>query len=180
MNLKNHLEDIIIKAGGKDKFRQGVIMTTTITLLLLSVFVYASARYTLSLETQVERRCLPYSAFLVDTWDKDLVRGHYFKFKSRNMEPYYPDDTLIVKQLTGIPGDDLIIDKNVTINGKRIAELEDIILEKTHTKSSDYIKAEKIPDNKYFASGTLPRSFDSRYWGYVDFAQVEGRAYALW
>lgn len=39
---------------------------------------------------------------------------------------------------------------------------------------------ESVPENKLFLTNPHPRSFDSRYVGYFDFAAVRGIAYPLW
>ncbi|MCC4821021.1 S26 family signal peptidase [Vibrio lentus] len=36
-----------------------------------------------------------------------------------------------------------------------------------------------VPQGHYFALGTLPTSFDSRYWGLVEHSQIIGVGYAF-
>jgi len=44
---------------------------------------------------------------------------------------------------------------------------------------STFNRDEAIPPAAYWVTGKAPKSFDSRYWGYVYDYQVIGRAYAI-
>jgi conjugal transfer pilin signal peptidase TrbI len=50
---------------------------------------------------------------------------------------------------------------------------------KLRKSPSTFKRDETIPAAAYWVTGKAPKSFDSRYWGYVYDYQVIGRAYAL-
>nr|WP_232422448.1 S26 family signal peptidase [Methylosarcina fibrata] len=53
------------------------------------------------------------------------------------------------------------------------------LAEKLRKPLSVFKRDETIPAAAYWVTGLTPKSFDSRYWGYVYDHQVIGRAYAI-
>jgi conjugal transfer pilin signal peptidase TrbI len=53
------------------------------------------------------------------------------------------------------------------------------LAEKLMKAPSTFNRDEKVPPSAYWMTGKTPKSFDSRYWGYVYDDQVIGRAYAM-
>lgn len=101
----------------------------------------------------------------------------------------YPKDPSVsyVKRVIGLPGEALEIkNKNVFINGKLLNE--PYVIHTTETILSpdasprDNFGPVKIPNNELFLLGdNRDNSFDSRFWGFVDSAQVKGKViYAYW
>lgn len=119
--------------------------------------------------------CLPETFILVGRWTPELVRGAYYTYESRGAVPY-PDGTVMVKQLVGMPGDHVRIGNGqVWINGRLAGELT--LLPQAPVFRGDV--DETIPPGHYFMMGTTPQSYDSRYWGYVREDQFRGRAWPL-
>ena len=168
-------------------WRRG-LMKAAIAFAAVWVGVYlplslAEERYRLGFDAS-ERRCLPQWLFVVDLKDRDVSRGDYVAFRSGQMEPHYPNGTLIVKILAGLPGDVATVDdRGATVAGvdwgplhylqpgQRLAEAGQTL--------EDYRRSETIVAGKYWVMATLPASYDSRYWGPIDEEQIVGRAYPV-
>lgn len=151
--------------------------------LLLGIAVaggYLMERYRLGVDSQIEK-CLPgYTFFLVDTWDKDLVRDRIYSFRARGMLPFFPDGTRMVKILRGLPGDAVEIDQGsvVRVNGQEIARGLPLVAQ-LGAQAAQFMGATTLTEGRYWFMGENPVSFDSRYWGAVHQEQIIGRAYPL-
>jgi signal peptidase I len=116
----------------------------------------------------------------------------------------YQDHPHYVKRVIGLPGDRVkIVDEQVFVNGKRLDEpyvvhdpgaLYDIFADNFPPTNGhllphnlqpewadqlwNYVRRDElvVPDGKYFAMGdNRDRSWDSRYWGFVDRDAIMGR-----
>jgi signal peptidase I len=97
----------------------------------------------------------------------------------------YPEDPGkdLVLRVVGIPGDEVEgIDKNVIVNGKpslhsRVIHLEsEIVPREKHPR--DNFGPVKVPANSLFLMGdNRDRSYDSRFWGCVDYGRIKGLAF---
>jgi len=113
-------------------------------------------------------------------------RGDLIVFRTDNRtSPYYQRGTRFVKVVRGVPGDRVVIDDSgkVQINGKDYhfetalePQVTDLLGKKVEDCAVNYI----IPEGRYFAMGTLPYSYDSRYWGMVQPDQIMGKGLAVW
>jgi conjugal transfer pilin signal peptidase TrbI len=148
-------------------------------ILLLSVEHYVGQRFLIGGDDQVDR-CLPDKRiYLIDTYNKDIWRGDLIAFRAERMKPYFKDGQVIVKIAAGVTGDRVQIDSRQTrINGTVIIEGLPLA-EKLRKPPSTFKRDETIPAGAYWVTGLTPKSFDSRYWGYVYDHQVIGRAYAI-
>lgn len=129
--------------------------------------------------------CLPYSVFLVDLDDRAADRGRYIAFVTRQMEPFYANGTLAVKQIAAVPGDHVQVSAaGVAINGRSHGELvhlkEGERLWRIGRRLADVERDELVPEGHLWMMGTYARSYDSRYWGYIENEQIVGRAIPLW
>ena len=80
---------------------------------------------------------------------------------------------------TGVTGDHVEVDADHTvINGVTVSNGL-ALSEKLGKTPSDYTRQVNIPGNAIWVTGSHPRSFDSRYWGFVYERQIIGKAYAL-
>ncbi len=168
-------------------WRRG-LLKAAIAFVVVWVGVYlplnlAGERYRLGFDAS-ETRCLPQWLFVVDLKDRNVGRGDYVAFRSGQMEPHFPNGTLIIKILAGVPGDVATIDDTgATVAdvawgplhylepGRRLAEEGQTL--------DDYRRSETIAAGTYWVMGTLPASYDSRYWGPIDEEQIVGRAYPV-
>jgi conjugal transfer pilin signal peptidase TrbI len=129
--------------------------------------------------------CLPYSVFLVDLDDRALDRGAYVAFVSKQMEPFYANGTIAVKLVAGQSGDRVTVNEGgVSINGRHFGVLVHLNrgekLWQMGRRVEDVERDEQVPKGHLWMMGTNPRSYDSRYWGYIQAEQVIGRAIPLW
>jgi conjugal transfer pilin signal peptidase TrbI len=148
-------------------------------ILLLAVEHYIGQRFLIGGDDQVDR-CLPDKRiYLIDTYNKDIWRGDLIAFRAEHMKPYFKDGQVIVKIAAGVTGDHVQVDSRQTrINGAVLIEGLPLA-EKLRKPPSAFKRDETIPMAAYWVTGKTPKSFDSRYWGYVYDHQVMGRAYAI-
>lgn len=150
-----------------------------ILLLMLAMERYVGQRFLIGGDDQVDR-CLPDKwIYLIDTYNKDIWRGDLMAFRAQRMAPYFKDGQIIVKIAAGVTGDRIQVDSHqTTVNGSLIIEGLPLA-EKLKKPVASFKRNETIPPAAYWMTGQTPKSFDSRYWGYVYDHQVVGRAYAL-
>jgi conjugal transfer pilin signal peptidase TrbI len=161
-------------------FTQGFL----IILIMLYVWHEFKEHYTIAINSQ---KCLPYKMFLIDKDNKKIPQDGFVAFKTDNrMLPFFPVGSMFVKKMIGTSGDKVIITpdcKATIINQKGETlwwdYLNDHVLKKIHKSCSDLATTKIIPEGQYFVVGTSPRSFDSRYWGFLKQKQIVGRAFAL-
>lgn len=152
-------------------------------LLVLLVIVaggrWFMARYSLALASG--QPCLPGRLYLVE---KGALpdRGGLVAFRTDvRQRPYRPGQKF-VKLVVGLPGDQVEIGSACqgsvsSPDGETVTfTLEDEVLDRLGRECRDYAASYEIPPGAYFAVGTLPGSYDSRYWGLVLSDQVVGRA----
>ncbi|MGI9303500.1 MAG: S26 family signal peptidase [Gammaproteobacteria bacterium] len=152
--------------------------------LVYPPIAYFESRYIIGVDPVASgMSSTPYRFYLIDTNDRDLRRGDYFAFNSRGMGPFYGDGIKIVKQLVGVDGDHISVASRVSVNGEAMGELPHVQprekLWYLGKRPADYIRDLTLSNGQYWAMGSHPRSFDSRYWGPVLEDQVIGRAYAI-
>ena len=151
-------------------------------LLLASISIaMATKAVTLPFNFAVQsfnENCLDAKLIFMSYGKKTIERGSWVIFKPFGMLSYVKDPH-IVKIASGLPGDHLkIVDGNTYINDKLVATgLPDAPIVKKTPKELE--RDEIIPQGKYFITATHPLSFDSRYWGYLDESQIEGKGYRL-
>jgi conjugal transfer pilin signal peptidase TrbI len=157
-----------------------------VALFLVAVPLLSfSNRFRIFADSTVGERCLPYRIFLVDLHAHLLRRGDYVVFRSRGMGPFYPDGTLVAKLVAGVPRDHVVVDErgmwvNGTFKGSLLHAQPGGRLWKLGHRPSEFARDELVPPDHWWVIGTLPRSFDSRYWGYIADPQIVGRAIPLW
>ncbi|SET25382.1 S26 family signal peptidase [Thorsellia anophelis] len=153
-----------------------VIIGSFIILLL----AYVSKRYFIGFDSQ-DDRCIPqYSLYLIDKWDKNLIKNRFYAFRATNLEPLYQDGTIMLKQLTGLPGDEVqVTEKYVMINDKPI-NFGMNLASKLGMRPDYFIRNLTIDSKEYWFSGISETSFDSRYFGSVKQMDIIGRAIPLW
>ncbi len=156
-----------------------LLKAVPILLLVLTVEHTIGQRFLIGGDDQVDR-CLPDKRiYIIDTYNKDIWRGDLIAFRAERMAPYFKDGQVIIKIAAGVAGDHVHVDsQQTTINDSLIIDGLPLA-DKLRKLPATFKRDETIPAGAYWVTGKAPKSFDSRYWGYVYDYQVIGRAYAL-
>lgn len=100
----------------------------------------------------------------------------------------YPvdDSKDFIKRVIGEPGDQVqITDKVVYVNGKPLgdpwaAHVDSVILPE-EVERRDNMGPVVVPAGQYFVMGdNRDKSYDSRFWGFVEDARIRGKAFVLY
>jgi conjugal transfer pilin signal peptidase TrbI len=142
-------------------------------------------RYWIGVDGEPGEHCLRDSVFLVDSKERRIGRGDYVAFLSRGMTPFYIDGTRVLKRVVGVAGDHILVDgQGVWVNGSFSGALLHVQpggrLAGMGRVPGEFVRDEQVPAERWWVMGTSPRSFDSRYWGYISNDQIIGRARPLW
>jgi len=100
----------------------------------------------------------------------------------------YPVDPTkdFVKRVIGLPGDRIEVRrKSVLVNGKKIDDPHAFFADGVRTghghDGRDRFGPVTVPAGQIFVMGdNRDRSYDSRYWGFVDLAAVRGKAFLVY
>lgn len=112
---------------------------------------------------------------------RDPERGDVivFEFPEDKNKSYFKRRDFI-KRVIGIPGDQVEIrNKNVYVNGERYLTPEAVYKDGTMTAGPrDNMPSLTVPPDSYFVMGdNRDRSYDSRFWRFVDRSAIKGRAF---
>ncbi|HHL40607.1 MAG TPA: signal peptidase I [Deltaproteobacteria bacterium] len=109
----------------------------------------------------------------------EIERGDVIVFRP----PHEPDKDYI-KRVVGIPGDTVEIrDKKIYINGEPWDDPYGVYKGATawETHKVDNFGPIRVPEGKVFVMGdNRDRSYDSRFWGFVDMKDIKGRAFMIY
>lgn len=160
---------------------QFINITCVIGIVFVLLFSWLQDSWHLNVAPQ-EIRCLPESFFLVKQEMPEVVeRGKVYTYRSKGLAPLLPDNVNMGKIAAGVPGDLVKVDASgISVNGVFWGPLNPIVIEKAGLQAEALYTEYRIPEGKYLMLGTLPRSYDGRYWGLVEKSQFIGRAYPLW
>src|SRR3954468_6089528 len=100
----------------------------------------------------------------------------------------FPEDRSkdFIKRVIGVAGDTVEVrDKKILINGKQVddphAHFEGDDPQTSGGPSCTYCGPKTGPENHSFVMGdNRDRSYDSRFWGYVDLDEVRGKAFLIY
>lgn len=168
---KQHIKVFAIKA----------IWVSILTIVIVkSFFSWFSSNYSFAHDDQ-ENRCLPeYTTYFLEKHYSNVEVGGIYGFRAKGLEPFIKDGTWLAKYVVATSGDKVDINKNgIFINGEMKAE--GFALAKRLGKAEEsFYRTFTIPENKAFFMGTSEISYDSRYYGLVDYSKIIGEAHPLW
>lgn len=99
-------------------------------------------------------------------------------FRLEVENPYWERGTVFAKRFVGCPGDFLRTEgREFFINGERVGTASGTDSAGEPVGSFEFFGP--IPEGSWFVLGDGPRSYDSRYWGFVRKSWVVGRAWPL-
>jgi signal peptidase I len=110
---------------------------------------------------------------------QNIQPGDYILFLTdRRMLPYYRPGVRFGKRVVGMPGDVLTVrGRDFFLNGRFIARARE--KDSLGNPAPLFTYSGKIPQGCYFVLGHHPKSFDSRYWGFVCKKSILGRLIPL-
>jgi conjugal transfer pilin signal peptidase TrbI len=108
----------------------------------------------------------------------ELKRNDYVAFDSGFLAPIVKKDMTVIKQIKGLPKDEILVkDGLVYVNGEKVAEIHSNAMKKLNKPKNGFDRKETVPENHIFVIGSHPRSYDSRYWGFLKVEDKISRAY---
>jgi len=123
---------------------------------------------------------LPYNVFFVNKKDKEFIKNDLIVFAYPGQNIYaYKTGEKFVKIASCFPNDILITNENLEYycNGKIIGKA--YLYDSQGKRLSHFRFNGPIPKDKYFVTGTHPKSWDSKYWGFVSKDTIIGKAKGL-
>lgn len=190
------------------QFKKHIAIIFIIGLITAAGIELLTRHYTVMVSRK-EHRCLPWTYFVLKKMEMPKERGDLIAFKGMGI-PNFADGIRFVKMIAGLPGDVIkveIFPEEERKRHTRIIEKDGVMIEQrlqgrvflyrkdngkvlfldavekdTFGRDIPLVKEQIIPEGKFFVIGTVPRTYDSRYWGLVDEKQVTGQAYpfAFW
>lgn len=127
-------------------------------------------------------KCLPEDYFLIGQMTPERIEaGKAYRFVARDLGPVIPDRAPLVKIAAAVAGDRVEVNQSgIYINGELWGPLNYEVMTKAGVSVAEVTRRYTVPDGQVLMLGTLPRSYDGRYFGTVDRRLITGRAIPLW
>ncbi|MCD9476333.1 hypothetical protein GLP21_18465 [Photobacterium carnosum] len=159
----------------KERIRKPIILGG---ILVLSISAFCN-RYTIIPPTG-SVPCISGLVFLLDRHDMNIHEGDLVTFLAKNTQ-LFANDTVFTKLVVGDAGDEVKVNRNSVSNAGKVWNTDITVAAQVLKMPLDKLsRTERIKENHLFAIGTLPGSYDSRFWGEVNIEeQVVGKTYVL-
>ena len=159
------------------------IVVSLMLFTFLTLFgTYAFERFRLGFDVQKIQCIHGARIYIIDTFDKKVVKNAIYAFKSKGLDPFYPDGTQLVKYARALPGDTVSVNARapfyVSVNDKIVASGLDLV-DRLNQPLKNFIGSKQLKANEFFMLGDTRQSFDSRYWGSIQHQQIIGRVYGI-
>lgn len=196
MTLRMKFLNVCANPAASD--RLAVVLRRARHGLLLAVVLYAigggigdwiAMYWRIGVELQGETRCLPWTVWLVKLGVPEKIeRGSYVAFIPQGEVGMGVEDMVrksaaprfLVKQVAGVPGDAIVvIDNEARMGGLDFGPLTLTTVGRLPVLPGGYDRVEIVAPGRLAVAGTLPRSYDSRYWGTAGQSEVVGAAFPL-
>lgn len=160
----------------KEPWPRFIAKVGVLILVIGSLFVWIEDRFRIGIDSQAIR-CFPdHKFFLVDMKRTGAERDAIIAYRSKGLDPFFQDGTLMGKVIKGMPGDRVQINaEGVFVNGTQMADGFPLLSRLGVPEQSLY-RDEIIPEGSYFLMAPAPESYDGRYWGFISEDQIVGRA----
>jgi conjugal transfer pilin signal peptidase TrbI len=184
--LKNSWRRIAANCRQLGKNRTAVLLTLVGAVLALSArpVITDALRQKMhfALDVQVEEnRCLPHSFYFVRLGRPEggLTHGMYVEYiASGGLMGHALDGLRIIKIVAALPGDRVRVDDTgISINGKLWGPLG--LSSRLDVSGLRMLGDNTVPEGKALLLGTMPGSYDGRYWGFLDQDQIIGQAWPI-
>lgn len=152
------------------------------TLLIAGGVHAAQAHWKIAVDLSQHACLYPYRWFLVSMGEVAPEPGRIVTFKTQGI-PLYDDDTLFTKKILAGAGAHVRVGPDsVSVDGHELPFTEQALstLAAAGVERDSEPREYQLGPGQIFVIGTNPLSYDSRYYGPVDVAQVIGTARPLW
>ena len=163
-----------------------VLKKTGIGILFFALFLLITASV-LNLRLLYDEQnvsCLQFTLYLVRYHHVDeFKRGDIIVFTPNQQMGYLFDGKVIVKMVGAVPGDIVSVrNGQFSINNKVFGSLDIVKSASKYLKRdmASFDRTETVPSGSIFMVGTLPHSFDGRYWGFLPQDAVLGTVYPIY
>lgn len=169
-------------------FKRRILPYLVLLAIAIPAVEYVKDRFRIHIATGLEI-CLPERFFLVDLYDHEIGRNDLVFFGSDSrLEPVHESGTNIIKMAAAVSGDSISVAENrVSVTNSDTGREQvwgslprlDKVIEQTPLTKDMILREETLSEGEFFVIGTMPKTFDSRYWGQLNQDQIKGKAYAL-
>ncbi|WP_353500409.1 S26 family signal peptidase [Vibrio chaetopteri] len=151
--------------------------------VFLTIVIYLTQRFEVKV-TASAIGCLPISYAVIDKNNTEPVREQLVSVLASNAEPLFADGTNFLKLVAGVPGDRVVVTtKQVVVSNQHYSREYNIdasrMLSYLKWPPKNIERDFTVQEGELFLIGTLPQSFDSRYWGTAKETNVMGVGYAI-
>lgn len=162
--------DFLINASRRELIKGALVMAGIAGLSILF-----SSNYGIFLDI-AETRCMPEYLYLGYPKAPILQRGDIISYVAtdKTMLGLFTGKRM-AKIIAGLPGDHVVTSEDgAFVNGARVGERSPLTLANMELRRATPINMNrKLQPGELFVVGTLPRSFDSRYWGVLPAQDVD-------